>query len=63
MRYRLNDYSIIFRNVRGLWHLITAVVAASILFAYFSVLIPLYIGDAVNSMKEKFLWESIISPS
>ncbi|KPV46864.1 hypothetical protein SE19_03640 [Acidiplasma aeolicum] len=53
MRYRLNDYSIIFRNVRGLWHLITAVVAASILFAYFSVLIPLYIGDAVNSMKEK----------
>lgn len=49
----MNRYSIIFRNIRGVWHLIAVVVASSLAYAYLRLLVPLYIGDSVNDLVSK----------
>ncbi len=49
----MGRYSIIFRNIKSVWHLIIVVIIASILFAYLRILIPLYIGDSVESLVGK----------
>jgi len=49
----VNRYSIIFRNIRGVWHLIAVVVASSLAYAYLRLLVPLYIGDSVNDLVSK----------
>ena len=46
----MGRYSIIFRNIKSVWYLIIVVIIASILFAYLRILIPLYIGDSVDSL-------------
>ena len=44
----MNRYSIIFRNIKGVWHLIIVVIVSSLAYAYLRLLVPLYIGDSVN---------------
>ena len=46
----MNRYSIIFRNIKGVWHLIIVVIASSLAYAYLRLLVPLYIGDSVNNL-------------
>jgi ABC-type multidrug transport system fused ATPase/permease subunit len=46
----LNRYSVIFRNIKSVWYLILTVIIASLLYAYLRLLVPLYIGDAVDSL-------------
>ena len=46
----MNRYSIIFRNIKGVWHLIIVVIASSLAYAYLRLLVPLYIGDSVNDL-------------
>ncbi|MEM0140330.1 MAG: ABC transporter ATP-binding protein [Ferroplasma sp.] len=49
----MSRYSIIVRNIREAWYLIIAVIAASLLYAYLRLLVPLYIGDAVDGLVSK----------
>jgi ABC-type multidrug transport system fused ATPase/permease subunit len=46
----VNRYSIIFRNIRGVWYLVAVVIASSLAYAYLRLLVPLYIGDSVNEL-------------
>ncbi|WP_337859970.1 ABC transporter ATP-binding protein [Ferroplasma sp.] len=49
----MNRYSIIFKNIKSVWYLIIAVILASLAYAYLRLLVPLYIGDAVDSIVSK----------
>ncbi len=49
----MNRYSIIFRNIKSVWYLIIVVIASSLGYAYLRLLVPLYIGDAVNNLVSK----------
>ncbi len=46
----MGRYSLIFKNIKNEWHLITIVFIFSIIFAYLSIQIPLYIGASVNQI-------------
>ena len=49
----MNRYSIIFKNIKSVWYLIIVVIGASLAYAYLRLLVPLYIGDAVNNLVGK----------
>ncbi len=49
----MNRYSIIFKNIKSVWYLIIVVIGASLAYAYLRLLVPLYIGDAVNDLVGK----------
>jgi ATP-binding cassette subfamily B protein len=49
----VNRYSIIFKNIKSVWYLIIVVIGASLAYAYLRLLVPLYIGDAVNNLVGK----------
>ncbi len=46
----MSRYSIIFKNIKEVWYLIAAVLISSILYAYLRLLVPIYIGDSVDSL-------------
>lgn len=49
----MNRYAIIFKNIKSVWYLIIVVIGASLAYAYLRLLVPLYIGDAVNNLVGK----------